>query len=348
MRYHYSSPAKASRFRTGCLSFISLLLLTSTVNCRAAEIIPFYTSNQSPIVQIFGLPSAENARLTPKGRLSAQLGFTAASNFAIDGNGSERIALDGETYRTNLAFRYGVAKRFEVGLDVPYVVESGGFLDGFINGFHDAFGLGAGGRDQVPHNRLLFNYTGRDGVERFNVDHANGGFGDIRLSGAYQLYGGDPANVSAVALRGSIKLPTGKSGELHGSGSTDISVWVTADRDFRFTSSHLTLYGAVGGMGLTDGDILPDHQRNLVAFGTLGMGWSPYEWLALKLQFDANTPFYKNSSLTELSTCSVQTVWGFTFALTRKTALDVDFSEDYIVNTTSPDFGFNLNLRTLF
>lgn len=348
MRYYSFPLTKAVRFCSLSLLFISLTLLTSVINSHAAEIIPFYTSNQSPIVQIFGLPSAENARLAPNGRLLAQLGVSIASNFAVDERGVEKITLDGETYRTNLALRYGIGKRFELGLDVPYVIESGGFLDGGVEGFHDTFGIGAGGRDTVRHNRLLFTYTGRNGVERFNINHANGGFGDIRLSGAFQLYGGDPANASAVALRGSIKLPTGKSGELHGSGSTDFSIWLTAARDFRFTSSHLTLYGAMGGMGLTTGDILPDQQRNLVAFGTVGMGWSPYEWLALKLQFDANTPFYKNSSLDELSVCSIQAIWGATFAFTRKTALDVAFSEDYIVNTASPDFGINLNLRTLF
>jgi len=330
------------------LLLICVALLVSSLNSHAAEITPFYTSNQSPIVQIFGLQPADNARIVPGGHLSAQLGVGLASNFAIDDGGVENIALDGETYRTNLALRYGIGKRFEVGLDIPYIVESGGFLDGLVGDFHDTFGLGAGGRDKVPHNRLLFAYTGRDGVERFNINHANGGFGDIRLSGAFQLYGTDPAKTSAVALRGSIKLPTGNSGELHGSGSADFSVWLTAARDFRFTSSHLTLYGALGGMGLTTGDVLPDQQRNLVAFGTVGLGWSPNEWLALKLQFDANTPFYKNSSLHELNSCSIQTVWGATFAFAKNTALDLAFSEDYIINTTSPDVGINLALRTLF
>jgi hypothetical protein len=328
------------------LLVISFVLLSSAINSHAAEIIPFYSSNQSPIVQIFGLPSAENARLTPSGRLFAQLGFAAASNFVEDESAREDIILDGETYRTTLALRYGIGKRFEVGIDIPFVMETGGFLDGFVQGFHHAFGISQNGRDEVS-DRLLFRYN-RDGAERLNINHANGGFGDIRLSGAFQLYGGDPANRSAVALRGSIKMPTGKSGELHGSGSADFSLWLTAARDYRFTSSHLTVYGAMGGMALTTGDVLSDQQRNLAAFGTVGLGWSPIEWLALKLQIDANTPFYEDSSIRALSTCSFQTVWGFTFAFARNTALDIAFSEDYLINNTSPDFGFNLNLRTLF
>lgn len=348
MNYQTAPSSKAPYLWAISLLLICVSLHFSAYNCHATDITPFYTFNQSPIVQIFGLQPADNARIVPAGHFSTQLGIAIASDFAIDNKGTEKITLDGETYRTNLALRYGIGKRFEIGLDVPYVVESGGFLDGGVEGFHSAFGLGAGGRDQVPHNRLLFTYTGRNGVEQFHISHANGGFGDIRLSGAYQLYGGEPASSSPIALRASIKLPTGNSGELHGSGSTDFSLWLTAAHDFKFPSSHLTVYGSLGGMGLTTGDILPDQQRNLVGFGTLGMGWSPYDWLVLKAQLDAHTPFYKNSSLTELSVSSIQTIWGFTIAFTRKTLLDVAFAEDIIVNTTSPDAGINLSLRTLF
>lgn len=348
MRYIKAPSTKAPRFSAMILLALIFGLIFSASDSHAADITPFYTFNQSPLVQIFGLQPADNARVVPGGHLSTQMGVAIASNFAVDQKGVEKITLDGETYRTNLALRYGIGKGFEVGLDVPYVVESGGFLDGAVEGFHSAFGLGAGGRDQVPHNRLLFTYTGRNGVERFDITHANGGFGDIRLSGAYQLHGGEPASATSVALRAAIKLPTGDSGELHGSGSTDFSLWLTAAHDFKFPSSHLTVYGALGGMGMTTGDVLSDQQRNLVGFGTVGMGWSPGEWFALKAQFDAHTPFYKNSSLTELSACSIQTIWGFTIAFTRKTSLDVAFSEDIIVNTSSPDAGINFTMRTLF
>jgi len=348
MKYFKIPATKALRFALMFLFALVFGLIFSATYSQAAEITPFYTFNQSPIVQIFGLQPADNASVVPGGHLATQMGVAIASNFAVDNKGVEKITLDGETYRTNLALRYGIGKGFEVGVDVPYVVESGGFLDGATEGFHSAFGLGSGGRDQAPHDRLLFAYTGRNGVERFNITHANGGFGDIRLSGAYQLHGGEPTSATSVALRTAIKLPTGDSDELHGSGSADFSLWLTAAHDFKFPSSHLTVYGALGGMALTTGDILPDQQRNMVGFGTVGMGWSPFDRLGLKVQFDAHTPFYKNSSLTELSTCSVQTVWGFVIAFTRKTTLDVAFSEDIIVNTSSPDAGMNFTLRTLF
>ncbi|HEX2770300.1 MAG TPA: DUF3187 family protein [Geobacteraceae bacterium] len=348
MRYIKAPSTKAFRFSAMILIALISGLLFFPSNSQAADITPFYTFNQSPLLQIFGLPSAENARVVPGGHLSTQMGVAIASNFAVDQKGMEKITLDGETYRTNLALRYGIGKGFEIGLNVPYVVESGGFLDGAVEGFHGTFGLAAGGRDEVRHNRLLFTYTGRNGVERFNITHANGGFGDVRLSGAYQLFGGEPDSSSPIALRASIKVPSGNSGELHGSGSTDFSLWLTAAHDFKFPSSYLTVYGALGGMALTTGDILPDQQRNLVGFGTVGMGWSPYDWLGLKVQFDGHTPFYKNSSLTELSAFSMQTVCGFIIAFTRSTTLDVAFSEDIIVNTSSPDFGMNLTLRTLF
>ena len=42
-------------------------------------ITPFYTFNQSPLVQIFGLPAAESAIVQPKGRTWSMLAADAAS-----------------------------------------------------------------------------------------------------------------------------------------------------------------------------------------------------------------------------------------------------------------------------
>ena len=171
-------------------------------------------------------------------------------------------------------------------------------MDDFVQGFHDAFGIPQNGRDEFD-NRLLYKYS-RDGDVELDISHANGGFGDIRLSGAFQLHGGDPANTSAVALHGSIKLPTGKSEEYP--RQRQHRFLPMAHRGPRFTI-HRQPPDALwrnGGMGLTTGDVLSDQQRNLAAFGTVGLGWSPYKSLGLKLQFDANTPFYKDSYLHEL------------------------------------------------
>lgn len=321
-----------------------LFAAASAATSHGAEIVPFYTFNQSPLIQIHGLPAMDNARVVPRGRTAVILSVDAANNYAVDSNPTERITLDGETYRFVAAGRYGVARGVEIGLDIPYVVHSGGFLDGFIEGFHNFFGLPNGGRENAPRDRLLYQYS-VNGSDRINFTDSSHGIGDVRLSGALQLHDSDNA---AVTLRAMLKLPTGNANRLQGSGGVDFSMWFTASEDWKLPSlGHLTGFGGFGGMVMGDGDILPSQQRTVAAFGSLGLGWSPIEWLALKVQANGHTSLYEGSSVREVNRGSIQLVSGGAVAFSKYTSLDIGVSEDVIVET-SPDVVFTLTLRTLF
>jgi hypothetical protein len=326
----------------GCLFFL-------THSAGAADITPFYTQNQSPLVQIFGLPAAGNAVVASPGVVEATLAQDMASNYAqsIDVSTRERILLDGESERTTLALRYGMGKGFELGVDVPLIGHGGGIFDGFIEGWHDFFGLPQGGRKEAPRNRLLYSYE-KDGAERLRLDDSNFGLGDIRLSGAMQLYDDGGADRTALALRTSVKLPTGSVAKLHGSGSTDLALWVTGSRDNLLEKwGHWSIFGAAGGMAMTDGRVLREQQNNLVGFGTVGIGWSPAQVIAFKTQISAHTPFYGDSSLPEVGDGAVQLIIGGTIAFSLKTFLDIGVSEDLAVYT-SPDVALHLGLTRRF
>jgi len=310
----------------------------------SAEITPFNTFNQSPLVQIYGLPSPGRARLLSSGQYEAGVVLDLANDFAHNSTARESILLDGQTLRSTLYLTRGFAGRYEAGLELPIVNQSGGFTDGFIEGWHHFFHLPNGGREDAPKNRLLYRYQ-KDGVTLLDFTRSGTGPGDLRLTGASQLYRQDG---SALALRASLKLPTGDSAELLGSGSTDLALWLSADHEYRFEShGHAAIFGALGALGKTDGDVLRGQQRNFVGFGTLGAGWSPTRLLALKLQFSAHSPFYRESDLVELNAYSVQLVLGGTLAFTEQTSLDLGVSEDVTVNR-SPDVVFHLALSSRF
>ena len=282
--------------------WLGILFLPSLL--PAAEITPFYTQNQSPLVRVFGLPSIGEARILAPGKADARLIVDYASNYAEDSNPREKILLDGESAAITLDARYGFFKKFEIGAAIPYVIEGGGFLDSFIISYHNFFGFPQGGRDQAPKNRLLYQYQ-RDQQVRLKVDHSSNGLGDIQIKGGFQLYQNPEKPSQALALRASLKLPSGNSGQLHGSGSTDLSLWLTAGGEYSVAIGRFALFGAAGIMALTKGDVLPDQQRNWVGFGSLGGGWSPLRWLAFKIQANGHTPFYKGSELRELNASSV-------------------------------------------
>jgi hypothetical protein len=327
-------------------SALGLGILLCPLDLRAVEITPFYTQNQSPLVQIYGLPPLGDAFLLPACKADARLIVDLANNYISDSNPRESILLDGESTRVTLDFGYGIARGFELGVTIPYLVLSGGFLDGSIDWYHSTFGFPQGGRDQAPRNRLLYEYQ-RDGKSLLKIDSSSAGLGDISLTGGWQLYQGENKTQRAVALRASLKLPTGDSDQLHGSGSTDFSLWVTASDDWKWDIGHFTLFGAAGMMAMTDGKVLQDQQRNFVGFGGLGAGWSPLAWIAFKIQTDAHTSFYRDSELRELNANSALLTVGGTLAFSGRTTLDIAVSEDIIVNT-APDVTFHFALRHRF
>lgn len=327
------------------LSILVTLLVLAPAVLPAAEIAPFHTFNQSPVIQIYALPALEKATVVPAGKMSVAAVADLTSNMAIDVNGIDDIALDGETYRTTLAMRYGLGNGWEIGLDIPWVIHSGGFLDGFVSGFHSVFNLGR--RDNMPRNRLLYTYT-REGRERFSVDSDSNGIGDIRLTGGLQLFQDGESPGSALALRGIVKLPTGNSSELRGSGSTDFALWLSGADSYEVGEGTFGFFAGAGAVLPGKGDVLPDMQRELVGLGTIGIGWSPFDWFAFKTQFYAHSPFYRHSSLHQLGVTALQWVIGATFAFTESTSFDVGVSEDLAIVHASPDVSFHFALSTVF
>lgn len=327
----------------------ALLLLALAAPAPAAGIDPFPTSNQSPLVQIFGLPSAGSATVLPTGKYALDVAEDIASNFAHDETSREAILLDGESYRTTLILRRGVGHDLEAGVELPVVGHGGGVFDGFIEGWHDTFNLPQGGRKSAPRNRLLYRYE-KNGTVRLLLDESGVGLGDIRLTAGWQLHRRTSGSArTAVALRGSLKLPTGSSAWLRGSGSTDLALWLTADSTFSLPGpwGTLGLYGAGGGMIMTRGDVLPDQQRHVAGFGTAGFGYAPFDWITLKLQLDSHTPFYTDTDLRELGNSALEIRMGGDINFSPATSLSIAVSEDLAVYT-APDVTLHLSLSHRF
>jgi hypothetical protein len=341
-----SAAVSKQRYKLLFRLLVPIMVFPSVSPLYAFDIVPFYSTNQSPLVQIYGLPSAGSAIVLPQGGKEFRATLDHASNYVDDATVRETILLDGETTRMTLGGRYGLSKDVELGVAIPALVHGGGFLDGFIINYHDLFGFPQGGRDQAPRNRLRYRYS-RDGVEKLKLDSSGSGLGDISLMAGYQLYHDANRYPLAVALRASVKLPTGDSASLNGSGSTDVSVWITASADSPLPLGHATLYTAGGLMAMTKGDVLRDQQRDHVGFGTVGVGWNPLSWIAFKVQMDAHTPFYRDSDLKPLTGNAAQLLIGGTLGLSERTTLDIAVSED-IATTTSPDVVFHFNLSTRF
>jgi len=330
-----------------CLALLALLCSALPGLATDMEITPFRTVNQRPLVQIFGLPAESSSVVTPAGRLRLRLGMDVASEYTVSSSHNEQLTLDGEAYRWALAAYYGISERFEVGIEIPYVLHGGGFLDGFITDWHSAFGLPQGGRDSAAKNRLLYSYR-KDGIQKLGLSHPDSGIGDVSLGGGMKLYDAQGnSSHDSLALRASLKLSSGDSGALRGSGSVDFSLSLCGGMNSFTEWGSLGLYGSLGGMAMTNGKVLADQQNNVAGFGMVGLGWGPAEWISFKVQLNAHTPLYHGSSLDELSNGSLMMVIGGALRFPGNYLLDIGVSEDLAV-ATAPDVAFHFGLSKQF
>jgi len=329
------------------LSLLLLCLMALTVPGWSAtlDIVPFQTTNRAPMVEIFGLPTPGTAILLDSGQNAAELDLDTVQNFNHADKGDEILFMDGETYRLNLSLRRGIKPGFEAGIEIPYLWHRGGFLDDFIENWHDTFGMPQGGRDKYPQDQLRYSYI-KNGKQEVLVDKNAQGLGDIRLRAAWQISRSEEGPPRGLALHASLKLPTGDSDDLLGSGSTDLALWLSGTHGSSWRDMGVALFGHLGLLGMTDGDVAEGQQNNLVGFAMLGGGWQPYSWLVLKLQFDTHTPFY-DSDLRELGNVAGVLTVGGDVALGEHTALELGVAED-VITDTAPDVVFRLALRTRF
>jgi len=328
--------------------FISaLLLIPALLHAADMEITPFRTTNQSPLAVIRAIPAESSATLSPKGRLFSSFAFDLAGNYTASSIAAERILLDGESYRWTLSARYGLSERVEVGLDVPFILYGGGIFDSFIIGWHDTFWLPQGGRDTAEKNRLHYSYS-KDGEQKLLLDRSGYGIGDVTLTaGVKLLENRSPSATEAASFRATIKLPSGESDKLLGDGAIAGTGSLCGGVN-RFTDwGTIGVFGSAGVMISGDGKVLPDQQKNLAGFGTLGLGWGPLSWISFKLQLNANTPLYGGSDLPEISNPSIMLVMGGALKFPGDYILDIGVTEDVSV-ATAPDVSLHLALSRQF
>lgn len=335
------------KLRSLLFTTLCQLILPGLVLAADMEITPFRTANQSPLVMIHPLPTESSSRIAPKGRLTAALTFDLANSYVKSTASGESLLLDGESTRTALHLRYGISDTVEIGAEIPWITYGGGVFDSFIIGWHDTFGMPQGGRNTAQKNQLSYSYT-KNGTQKLLMNSSGSGVGDIVLSGGLNLYEDrTPALHDSIALRTTVKLPSGDSTYLHGSGAFGGTVSLNAASNHFTEYGTLGLYGSVGGMLSEKGDVLKDQQEQVVAFGTVGLGWGAASWLSFKAQLNANSRLYKGSSLAEISRPACMLVFGGALTFPGDYVLDIGVTEDVSVGT-APDVALHLGLSRTF
>jgi len=324
--------------RTFKFSLFAIILLMPIYSAEAADIRAFYNINQLPFKQIFGLPSLDNSPLTETGKLRLNIITNISNTFDISAVTHDMIATDVETLQASLVLSYAVRNNWQLGIELPYIRHSEGFLDDFIYDWHDFFNMPQNGRMKENSDQLQIFYLPAQG-DFFALSDPVSGIGDIRLNSAYSR----PWNNRAFIFSTELKLPTGDFDKLTGSGGLDVSAGLTINDPYSLGKYNITLFGGLAGvfLGDIDGD-MSAIQNNFAFAGRAGIGWQVSRLFQLKLQVNALTPLY-DSDIRELGYPALQLIIGGSLTFADDAYLDFSIAED--INTfTAADVAFQLAL----
>ncbi len=299
---------------------------------------PLYVKNLSPVTGLFGLPAQRAASSQDRGSLGLALHSSVASNYVLDANSHEYLNLDGETLRVALDLRYGLAQDWDLQLEVPWLQQGGGQLDGLIDDWHDVWGMSDGGRSQVPRDLLDYRYAASS-APGFLLEDDSSGLGDVSLALNFAFFR-DRDAVASVAL--GYKLGVGDEDKFLGSGADDVFVAL------RFSGNHrsdlpLRWHGQAGYLRAGDSDLLEDIQRRDLWFAGLALNWMVAAHWSLLAQLDGNAA-PTNSDITALGDAAATLAGGVRWRFAPAWSADASLVEDILVETAS-DVTFQLSLR---
>jgi len=273
-----------------------------------------------------------------RGQWEVAVGATWANVWANDdarfdpANGEYgRYLLDYETLHGSLAAAWGVSDTLQVELEYDERWRFGGVMDGFVQGFHDLFGIDQSGRDRVPRDafRVLLDFPGQPRAELGDGDR--GAFvRNVTATAQHNVTCGTAA-LPALAWAATVRYAA-LSEDLSG-GEVDLALSVSASRRFDSFYGYLTFGHAWYGSDAAGGIPLADSQ--LTALAALEWRYAPrasllLQWLASEAVVDDLGPFSESSHEVTL---------GWKGELSAGGVLEIGLIENLLTFDNSPDFG---------
>ena len=302
---------------------------------------PLRIRNVNPIVQMYGIPRPVGATTLTEG-IELSFNIEAANNFQSKDRHDTFVFLDGETYVTSYRLRKPISERWEWGAELPYIVHSGGTLDNLVEEFHELFGLPDGDRRLAARNQLDY-LVRSEGVVYADFDERVRAVGDLRGFVGYQVF---QQPRQAFALRGQIKIPTGKVEDLSGSEGTDISIWGEYQYDVVSSILDFTVTVSGGVSYLGEGEFIPDDQVSWLGFGHLGVQVPLHPRVEIHAQIDAHTDVLDTGNPLAAEGGLLGTLGG-RIGITERLWLDLAVIED-LENQSASDVVFQILLGARF
>lgn len=299
--------------------------------------------NQHPAQLLAAHLDPVPAQVLPRGEGAVRFDNAYTSLWLIydDRTTANGLFLDGEIWRTALDLRLGLGGGVELEAELPFGYATGGFLDGFVIDWHDTFGFPDQDRSTNPRNRFAVEAV-RNGRSAFTVAPNEFQLMDVPLGLRVRVLGDDRA---ALAVRGTVELPTGDQAAGFGNGGLDAALGVVGDVNFDavslFAHGHYSFVHDSHAARRAGFDM-----RDITAFGC-GGSVRVSEGLSLHAQTKWETSVLRDLGFDRAANTQWLLWAGFRVAVSDQTFVELALGED-IGPYVSPDFTVWASLSTQF
>ncbi|QTA92766.1 DUF3187 family protein [Desulfonema magnum] len=318
-----------------------ILFVCLTMSAWATEKGPLRVRNQFPPHLMFLTPLPDSPRLMQRNQLSVSLSADYASVFVNAESEDWTALMDTEMTVLDVSFEYGVTEYLTLSLEVPLISMNDGFLDGFLEDYHNMLGVPNYGRENRPKNEFAY-VLQKEGQDWFKSESGGCHPGDSSVSLKIPLADEkEPFLPWSLSLSYTLKIPTGDEDHGFGSGGFDHGVFLFS----QFNLSPFVLYLNPGFIFLTDPETSgPEISvNNIFALLIAGEYIFNDQW-TLSAQFNYYTSPFENTGIRSLDDDSLELAVGFTRELTSAMTLEFAFCED--LSRSEPDF--NVHTRLIY
>ncbi len=266
---------------------------------------PITTRNQNPFyLQTLNL-TPTRATVLPRDVLELRIDSAYSNIYESEANATNSVIEDMELWRLALHANYSVKDDLQIGLEVPFIQMWGGFLDGFVQAFHNAFGFPNAGRERVPDNQFTFQF-GSNGQTIYNVSSQTLNLGDIVFHLKHHLLDEGRAN-PAVAWFFDLKFPTGQLSRGLGNGGMDVGLGLAIEKSYKRIHGYLNAGYYVSGRH----DVIEDFSNQSFVSYAAAVEFTILPTWSVIAQVDSGSPILAHTGMDQWDGVPLDLVIGF-------------------------------------
>ncbi|GBC60607.1 hypothetical protein DENIS_1564 [Desulfonema ishimotonii] len=304
---------------------------------------PLQVQNRYPPHLMFLTPLPDGPDLPGNNRFETAFSVDYSSVNVNEKSAGWTALIDMEMTVLSFSLAYGLSDRLSVGLYLPLVSMSGGFMDNFLEDYHDTFGFPNYGREDRPKNSFAYSIT-KDGKDWFQARDNGLHLGESVVSAKYSLWDERRGDRFSATLAYALKLPTGDADRGFGSGGYDHAVSLLSRARFKA----LAVYLNAGFSILSDPDTLGADISACNIFSMLlgGEYLLNDKWSLLSQLNFYTSPLDEDTGISQLDNESLELSLGCLCRITPDVDFEFAFCED--LTRAAPDFTIHAGIRCRF